>query len=170
VHALAGPNRAIVTATKTGIERNETRFARFFANALATPNADVDKDGRVSLLEAFDFARREVARAYEADNRLLTEHAQLDDNGDGVASAEPGQNAKDGALSSMIALGGATTSTNPKVVALAAERRALETRIAELRQRKGSTDSTAYEKQLEALLLELARTAQAMRAAEGAKP
>ena len=63
VKALAGPGRAIVTATRSPTERNATQFARHFATALATPGADVDKDGGVSLLEAFAFAKREVARA-----------------------------------------------------------------------------------------------------------
>ena len=56
VKALAGPGRAIVTATKSPTERNATQFARHFATALAAPGADVDKDGGVSLLEAFAFA------------------------------------------------------------------------------------------------------------------
>jgi hypothetical protein len=167
VRALAAPNRAVVTATKSSLERNDTRFAEHFAAALAAPGADVDKDARVSLLEAFTFARREVGRAYERENKLLTEHAQLDDNGDGVAAAEPGATKADGALASRLALGGgASASTDPRVVALTGERRALEMRVAELRARKASMDSSAYERQLEGLLLELARKSQELRAAE----
>jgi hypothetical protein len=151
---LAGPNRAVVTATKSALERNESLFARHFAAALRDAAADVDKDGRVSLLEAFNYAKREVARAYETDNRLLTEHAQLDDNG--------------GALGSVLALGGGTTSTDPKVVALVGERRTLEAQVAALRAKKESMDAAAYEKQLETLLLDLARKNQEIRAAEAA--
>jgi len=167
VRALAAPNRAVVTATKSSLERNDTRFAEHFAAALAAPGADVDKDARVSLLEAFTFARREVGRSYERENKLLTEHAQLDDNGDGAAAAEPGATKADGALAARLALGaGATASTNPRVAALGAERRALEARVAELRARKATMDSSAYERQLEGLLLELARKSQELRAAE----
>ena len=65
--------------------------------AFADEGADTDKDERVSLLEAFDYARLEVARVYESDNRLLTEHALLDDNGDGAGSTAPSPDSADGA-------------------------------------------------------------------------
>ena len=169
VKALAGPDRAIVTATKSALERNETRFARHFAAALGDGGADVDKDGRTSLLEAYAYARREVARAYATDNTLLTEHALLDDDGDGVGTAEPKPAGGDGALAAALALGGAAASTDPRVAALVAEQRALEGRIAALRQRRASMDSTAYERELEGLLVQLARKGAEVRAA-GAKP
>src|SRR4029079_215395 len=95
---LAGPNRVVGTATKSALERNESLFARHFAAALRDAAADVDKDGRVSLAEAFNYAKREVARAYETDNRLLTEHAQLEDGG---------------SLAGVLALGGGTASADP---------------------------------------------------------
>jgi hypothetical protein len=172
---LAGPNRVVVTATKSALERNETLFARHFAAALSAPGADVDKDGRVTLLEAFTYARREVARAYEQDNRLLTEHAQLDDNGDGVASAEPGPRAKDGAVAATLALGtagaeSAAAAADPRVARLLAQRVELEASVATLRQRKDAMEPAAYERELERLLLELARTGQAIRTAGGTTP
>ena len=77
--ALAGPSRALLLATRSGAERNQTEFGRFFVEALAGDGADADKDGRVSLQEAFDYAKRETERAYEKDKRLLTEHATLVD-------------------------------------------------------------------------------------------
>jgi hypothetical protein len=150
---LAAPNRVIVTATKSALERNESLFARHFAGALRDAAADVDKDGRVSVAEAFNYAKREVARAYETDNRLLTEHAQLEDAG---------------SLASVLALGGGTTSSDPKVVALVGERRALEAQVAALRARKPSMETAAYEQQLEKLLLDLARKNQEIRTAEAA--
>jgi hypothetical protein len=171
--ALSGPNRAIVTSTKSGMERNESIFARYFVQAFADNVADVDKDGRVSLLEAYTYARREVARAYEADSRLLTEHAQLDDNGDGVGSAEP-DGRGDGALARTFFLSGGAravaASNDPRLAPLYSERRDLESKIAALRARKASMDSTAYEQELEKLLVALAQTNQAIRAAEGGKP
>jgi hypothetical protein len=78
VPVLSGPNRVLVTATKTGFERNETIFGEFFVDAFASDGADTDKDNRVSVLEAFTYARREVTRRYEDSNRLLTEHALLE--------------------------------------------------------------------------------------------
>ena len=96
VAALSGPNRVIVTATKSDMERNETRFATYFTQAYSSDVADTDKDGRVSVLEAFDYARREVARAYDSEHHLLTEHAQLDDNGDKKGTAAPDAKSADG--------------------------------------------------------------------------
>jgi hypothetical protein len=169
---LAGRNRAVVTATKSALERNETLFARHFAAALSAPGADVDKDGGVSLLEAFAYARRETARAYEQDNRLLTEHAQLDDDGDGAASAEPGGRGRDGALAAAMVLRPASrlAAADPRVARLEAERVALEGQVAALRRTKDAMAPAAYERELERLLVALARTGQAIRAAERGAP
>src|SRR5690606_37660771 len=93
---LSGPNRVVVTATRSAHERNETIFGRYFVQAYADDVADVDKDGRVSVLEAFEYATRKTARFYESQNRLRTEHALLDDNGDGKGSQEPDPRAGDG--------------------------------------------------------------------------
>ena len=169
-YRAAGPNRAIVTATKAAGERNATRFARYFAAALATGAADLDKDGGVSLLEAFTYAQRETARSYETENRLQTEHAQLEDDGDGVASVTPAADAPDGRLAAAIVLGGVPASADPRVGPLVAKRRALELQVADLRRRRASMDSTAYWQQMETVLVDLARTAHAVRAAGGVQP
>ena len=70
VEALSGPNRTIITATRTGRERNMTRFGLHFVDAFADDGADADKDSRISMLEAFGYALREVQREreYEGDN------------------------------------------------------------------------------------------------------
>ncbi len=150
---LAGPNRVIVSATRTALERNESVFAAPFVKGLSTAEADADKDGRVSVMEAFTYAKKEVARAYEADNRMLTEHAILNDS----------------ALARTVAFGGAQASTNPKIVALVAERQALESQVATLRAKKASMETTAYENELEKLLIAIAEKSAAIRAA-GGKP
>jgi hypothetical protein len=166
VKTLAGPNRAVVAATKSPSERNVTRFARYFADALATTNADLDKDGGVSLLEAFTYARREVVRSYETENRMLTEHAQLDDDGDGVGADAPSVEANDGRLAATIVLGGVPATSDARASALVARRRALEIQVADLRRRRESMDSTAYLQQLEAVLVDLSRTAHTIRGLE----
>lgn len=150
---LAGRGRVVVTATKTGIERNETVFAAPFVRGLTGTEADADKDGRVSVFEAFDFAKKEVARAYELDKKMLTEHAILSDT----------------ILARRVSFGAPVGATDPKIAALVAERQALESQVADLRAKKATTDSTAYAAQLEKLLLELAEKSQAIRAA-GGKP
>jgi hypothetical protein len=105
VVALSAPNRTIITATRGASEKNETVFGGYFVKAFAGEVADTDKDGQVSLLEAFSYARREVERFYQSENRLQTEHALLDDNGDGEGSRDPDASATDGANARRFLLG-----------------------------------------------------------------
>jgi hypothetical protein len=181
IKPISGERRTVVTATKSGFERNQTMFGKYFVDAFAGDGADADKDGRISVLEAFDFARREVARAYEADNRLLTEHALLDDNGDGVGSADLKPPSTDGgnargfylaagaaARAADAALAGA--AADPRTAALAAEKRKLEERIEALKRRKAQMAAADYERELEGLLVELATTSAALRKATEGKP
>jgi hypothetical protein len=162
--ALAGPNRTVITATKTGGERNETQFPRYFAEALSTDASDLDKDGTLSLLEAFTFTRAEVARYYEQENLLLTEHAILEDDGDGEGSEEPSLDGTDGAAAARFRLAAATARAevppeaagDSTLVRLLGEQADLEARVAQLRALREQMDPEEYEAELEALLLELA--------------
>jgi hypothetical protein len=151
---LAGPGRVVVTATKSAMERNEVTFADHFATGLTSEAADADRDGRITVLEAFAFAKREVAKGYQTKNLLATEHAQVTDT----------------ALATTVAFGLSPVSTDPKVAALEAERRSLTAQVDALRRRKGAMDSTAYERELERLLLEIATRTAAINAAQGRKP
>ena len=83
---LSAPQRVVITATKSGFEHNYARFGQYFADAIAKPEADLDKDGQTSLLEAFLTASGQVDEFYAAAGRLVTEHALLDDNGDGLGT------------------------------------------------------------------------------------
>jgi hypothetical protein len=153
---LAGPNRVIVTATKTGMEKNESIFAGYFAAGLTGTDADADKDGRVSVLEAFNYARMQVVKVYESTNRMLTEHAVLADSS-GIASR--------------IAFGGDAATDDPRVIALLGERRVLEASVDSLRRIKLTMDSTVYTGELERLLLQLAAKTQEINALHaGRKP
>ena len=96
VEALAAPGRTIVTATRTGAEQFATLFGGYFVDALASDAADADKNRRVSVLEAFNAAKIDVARAYEKQGIMVTEHPLLEDGGDGEGSLEPAANGKDG--------------------------------------------------------------------------
>ena len=171
--ALSGKDRAIVTATKTGFERNEVLFPRFFVRAYAADGADTDKDGRVSLLEAFEYARTEVARTYEEGNKLMTEHALLEDNGDKTGSQAPDAKKGDGSVARSMflapAISTAAANANPRLAALYKERQAIEDRLAELRRLKDVTPPAQYEAQLEQLLVDLAMKTQEIRAMEGKK-
>ena len=86
IKALSGTNRIIVTATRSGAEENFTRFGKYASEAIADPEADLDKDGQTSLLEAFLMASRRVTEFYKNEGRLATEHALIDDNGDGFGT------------------------------------------------------------------------------------
>jgi hypothetical protein len=154
--ALAGPRRVIVTATRTAVERNETRFAAPFVRALTSDEADADKNGRVSVLEAFAYAKKEVARVYEDDKRLLTEHATISDS----------------TLARSVSFGAQRSApTDPRAAALVAERSELESQVATLRGKKDSMSPAAYDAELERLLVAVAQKTQAIRALSGgAKP
>lgn len=172
VEPLSGPNRILVTATRTERERNATEFARYFVEALAGDGADLDHDGRVSLLEAFEYARGEVARHYQEENELLTEHAVLDDNGDGEGSREASATGVDGRLAASFHLGslagGAVqVSDDPVLARLYEERAEIQRKIEQLRAVRESMPQTQYEEELEALLVELALKNREIREREG---
>ncbi len=166
---LSGKNRVVITATKSSYERNETLFPQYFVNAFTTPGADTDKDERVSLLEAFVYAKREVARAYETDTRLPTEHAMLDDDGDRRGSAEPNPQTGDGAVARRFIVGATRTAraaaTANAPATLVSRKSELEAQVDSLRRRKDSMAAEEYEQQLEKLLVDLARVSQAIREA-----
>ncbi len=181
IPVLAGPGRVVVAATKSAFERNATTFGEYFVRALTAGGtegaeaADTDKDGRLSVLEAFDYARREVARAYEREKRLLTEHALLEDDGDGKGSTEPNAASGDGVLAASVFLTSATAAVaaataDPDLKRLYAVRDSLERRVAELRAEKDSLAPDVYERQLEDVLVELATTNRAIREREGKRP
>jgi hypothetical protein len=171
VASLSRKNRVILTATRSSGEKNETVFAGYFVAAFAAEGGDADKDGKVSLLEAFEYARREVARFYETEHRIQTEHALLDDNGDGEGSREPNPAAGDGALARRFVLSGSVDrrmagSADSTLAPLFADVRQLEESVATLRARKDSIKTEVYEAQLEDLLVRLAEKNQAIRERE----
>lgn len=173
VKTLSAPNRVIITATKSGFEGNETLFATHFVKAYAGDDADADKDGRVSLLEAFAYARREVQREYEDSNRLQTEHAMLDDDGDGMGHADPGERGPDGLIARRFFLQPAVavaSVSDPRATALLARQATLQAQIDSLRVVKASMTEDAYQQRLEDLLLALSETAAQLRALGVKKP
>jgi hypothetical protein len=159
VQALAGPGRTIVTATRSGSERFATLFGGYFADALAGTDADVDRNRRVSVLEAFNYAQREVATAYEREGIMLTEHALLNDSG-GEGISNPAPDGKQGKVAALLSLGSATAAdplpSDPKVRALYLERRELERRVEALKLLKGSMPADRYTSELEKLVTDLA--------------
>jgi hypothetical protein len=173
IEALSGPGRTIVTATRTGRESFATIFGGYFIDALTSEAADADKNKRVSVLEAFDFARREVASAYERQGIMLTEHALLDDSGGKQGTAQPAANGKDGRVAALLSLGTSGGSEalpgDPRLRALYEERRALERGVESLRLMKDSMDPQRYAAELEKVVTELALKTRQIRESEGKK-
>jgi hypothetical protein len=172
LETLSGPGRVIVTATRTGAEQFATLFGGPFVEAFSTEAADADRNGRVSVLEAFEYARQQVAASYKREGLMQTEHALLDDNGDREGSMEPGPQAKDGQSAAVLSLGSSrqqAAPANEKVRALYAERQALERRIESLKLLKSGMEPEKYTAELEKLATELALKTRQIREAEGGK-
>jgi hypothetical protein len=165
---LSATNRVVISATRSGNEQNYTRFGQFFAAALTDPQADIDHDGQVSLLEAFLVASRHAADFYKQQGRLVTEHALIDDNGDARgtpadwfkglrAVKQPSDGAVvDGLLAQQFCLlpSVAEQALTPEQIA---QRDALERAVLLQREKKTSMPEEEYYGELEKLLLELAR-------------
>jgi hypothetical protein len=168
LNKLAAPNRIVITATRSGHESNFARFGGYLADCLADSAADLDQDGQTSLLEAFLRASHLTAEFYATEGRLATEHALIDDNGDGLGTPaewfrgiRATKKARDGASldgprahQCHLIRTGDEQSLSPE---LRARRDALELQIASLREIKSDMSEDEYYDRLETLLLELAK-------------
>jgi hypothetical protein len=160
--ALEKANRVVITATKSGNEKNATVFARFWVEALRDPSADTDKNESVSALEAFIYAETKTAQFYETQKRLATEHPTLEDTGQGDGQRKPSPENGEGLKASQFALlriGSAqVAASTPEKKALLEKRDAIEEQIDKLKYEKAAMPADDYKKQLQALLIELAKT------------
>jgi hypothetical protein len=166
---LAAPGRVVITATKTSYERNESRFGDQFVNALLQDVADVDKDGRVSVLEAYRYAVRETKRIYDDATKIQSEHSQLDDNGSRQNMADPTGRDGQGMLARRFFFDSrsAATAGDARVAALYSERFELEVQVDSLRAQKKGMPVAEYDAKLEQVLVALARKSREIRQAEG---
>jgi len=168
INKLSAPGRVVITATRSGNENNYARFGQYLAEAITDPEADLDKDGQTSLLEAFLIASRRVGEFYQLEGRLATEHALLDDNGDGLGTPADWfrgiravKKAKDGAALDGVRahqfhlIRNEAERNLPPAVRL--KRDELELEIARLREAKNQMDEDGYYSSLEKLLLQMAR-------------
>ena len=171
IEGLSAPGRTIITATRNGAEQFTTLFGGYFVEAFSAEGADADKNKRVSMLEAFRYAKGEVTRAYEREGLLATEHAMLDDNGDKTGSQTPAATGADGKLAAALSLGSAADAAplpeDPHVRALYLERRDLERRVEALRLLKDSMPAAKYASELERLVTDLAMKTREIRKLEG---
>jgi len=156
----AAEGRTLITATRSGFERNATRFAQHFAAALAAGSADLNKNGAITAQEAFDYASRAVADSFEKDGALATEHPQIAGGAAArftvarLASAAPAEAA----------------STDPAVAALVAQREDLDGQIESLRARRESMANDVYLTELQKLLVQLAEVQGKIDAAQPRPP
>lgn len=167
---LSRDNRIVITATSSGREYHAALFGELFIAAFTTMSADRDKDERISMLEAFDYARREVRRSFETENRLPTEHAMLDDNGDGAGSLDPGEFKADGALANRTYLHqppSQATGASSKLIAMLRRKQLIEQSISELKMQRDSLTPQKYYAELEILLIDLALLGREIRAQGG---
>jgi len=171
VEELSAPGRTIITATRSGAQQFTTLFGGYFVEAFSSEAADSDKNKRLSMLEAYQFAKTEVARAYEQQGLLATEHALLDDNGDKKGSQDPSPTGAEGKLAASLSLGSVADAAplpeNPKLRALVLERRDLERRVEALRLLKDSMPPARYTSELERLVTDLALKTREIRTLEG---
>jgi hypothetical protein len=163
---LAGRGRVVLTATDAAAQQFETVFPEFFIKAFNDPAADLDRNKRVSMWEAFTYASAGVRQWFEQKGQLPTERPLLDDTGAGIGreAQNPGT---DGATARVTYLEPDAALVLPADTALAGlmRRRAeLETQLEELKARKESTPPDRYDADLEKLLVEIARISVQIRA------
>jgi len=164
--SLSAKGRIVITATRNGQETNATHFPGFFIDALNATDADTDQDGHVSVLEAFVYANRLTAEFYTRAGRLATEHALLEDNGDGVGHERV--EAGEGLLARVTFLDSLSVeqaAENVAVAKLLRERTRLEGEIEQLIARKANMPEGEYEANLEKLFIELAKVNRSIRQA-----
>jgi len=165
IKPLSAAGRIVITATRSGNEQNATIFAAHFITGLTDPAADADKNGRISLLEAFNYATKLTEDWYKAKNSLATEHALLDDNGDGVGHEQA--TGGDGALAKVSYLDSKQieeAAGDAELTRLIGERQRLEAEVEKLKARKAEMKPEEYDTELERLLVELAKVSQEIKA------
>lgn len=158
VQALSGKNRIVIAATETPAQKYATVFPQYFIEALEEgAKADNDKNGRLSVWEAFTYASLAVKQSFEQKGTMVTERAILDDNGDGVGK-EAAATGTDGVLSRTTFLDVSTAAAgNPAIAGLDKRRIAIEAEIEQLKARKGEMPAGQYEEEFERLAIELAK-------------
>jgi hypothetical protein len=162
---LAGPRRIVITATDSAAQRFDTVFPEYFITAFSDEAADIDKNGRVSIWEAFAAASAGVRRHYQQRGQLATERALLDDNGDGVGREAAAQG-QDGSLASRTYLDEPVAGAPPTdevLVELLQRRASLTAEAEELQVKKAFLSPDEYAREFERVMLALARVAREIR-------
>ena len=162
---IAGHGRVVLTATDSAAQQFETVFPEFFLKAFDDPAADADKNGRVSIWEAFVFASAGVQQWFEQHGQLPTERPLLHDTGGGIGreAQNPGSDGASARVTYLQPEAAAATS-DLALAALLKRRSDLEAELEALKMRKSEMPSDQYEAGLERILVELAKVSRQIRA------
>jgi hypothetical protein len=166
IERLAAPRRIVVSATDSAAQRFDTVFPEYFVSAFRDEAADIDKNGRVSIWEAFAAAAAGVRRHYQQRGQLTTERSLLDDNGDGIGRDAAAQG-DDGAVATRTYLDvtqAGAPPTDEVLVELLQRRASLNAEVEELQIKKAFMAPDEYVREFERIMLALARVARDIRA------
>ena len=165
---LASKGRVVITATHSAAQKYATVFPDYFVKSMTEASTDLDKNGRTSIFEVFAASSAAVNRHYEQRGQLVTEHAVLDDNGDGKGR-EADAEGPDGAFARLWQLEAenAAEAADPELAALLKRRRTLEAEAEELKLKKGELPEAEWQAQFEKLMLELAKVSAEIRSKSG---
>ena len=168
LNGLKGPGRIVITATNSTAQRYHTVFPDAFLKALTASDADVDKNGRISLLEAFTHASRLVVQHYEQNGHMVTERAVFDDTGDGVGrdATSPGPDGTIAGLTFLDTLA-MPTSSDPAVQDMLGRQKALTEQVDELRRKRPTMPPEEFDREFEKLIVELALVSRDVRRKTG---
>jgi hypothetical protein len=166
---MSAPGRVVITATGLAGQKYDTVFPDAFIQALTAPAADTDKNGRISLLEAFVYASSLVKQYYEQKFLASTEHAVFNDTGDGAAAdkAVPGAAAGTVAGLTYLDVVAAPKSSDPEVQQLLLRQQALTQQVDELRRRRPQMTPEAYDQEFEKLIIDLSLVSRDVRRRTG---
>ena len=164
LEALSNKGRIVITATHSAAQKYATVFPEYFVKAMKEASTDLDKNGRTSLFEVFAVASASVKQHFEQRGQLITEHALIDDNGDGKGRQATDEG-PDGALARNAFLDAEAIPANAsaELTALIKRRRELEAKAEEHKQLKGVMPDAEWNAQFEKLMLELAQVSAEIR-------
>ncbi len=141
---LGNESRILVTATRSGNEKNATFFGEFFVEALSSEDADLNKNNNISIEEAFGYAQRQVEEYFESQGQLATEHSEI--IGDGAAQFTLAR------INPVV-----ISNESPRIAELQEQNLNIDRQIENLQLRRSELSNQEYIEQLQALILQSAR-------------
>jgi hypothetical protein len=165
IERIAGDRRIVITATDSVAQRFDTVFPDYFIKAFEDEQADLDKNGRISIWEAFTAAAGSVRRHYQQRGQLATERPLLDDNGDGRGrdAIEAGDDGSTASRTYLDQQAANAAPTDDVLLDLLQKRAVLEGEIDELKVRRSFMQPAEYQKEFERLMIDLSRIGRAVR-------